>query len=180
VALAILGTTLSAMNTGVRITYAMAQDAEMPEPLGLLHLRYATPHTAVIVMGVVSAIIGAIGTISVVWLTGITLASNFGTFVLYGLVCLWTLIAFASRPEFTFWKHAIIPLLGLIANIAMLVTIFVVGFIGGGDAQTESMIALVIAGLWALASVIYVVVNSRRTGRALMAAPPTQTQLRAS
>src|SRR5262249_32901199 len=33
VALAILGTPLSAMNTGVRITFAMAQDKEMPEPL---------------------------------------------------------------------------------------------------------------------------------------------------
>jgi len=53
VALAILGTTLSAMNTGVRITFAMAQDAEMPEPLGLLHGSYTTPHTAVWAMVVV-------------------------------------------------------------------------------------------------------------------------------
>src|SRR5207245_1089857 len=66
VMLAILGTTLSAMNTGVRITFAMAQDAEMPEPLGLLHGEFATPHTAVWVMVAVSAIIGAIGTLSVV------------------------------------------------------------------------------------------------------------------
>src|SRR6266571_4525233 len=41
VALAILGTTLSAMNTGVRISFAMAQDSEMPEFLGLLHGEYA-------------------------------------------------------------------------------------------------------------------------------------------
>src|SRR5262249_32001143 len=74
VALAILGTTLSAMNTGVRITYAMGQDKEMPEILGLLHGTYATPHTAVYAMVVVSAIVGAIGVTSVVALTGITLA----------------------------------------------------------------------------------------------------------
>jgi amino acid transporter len=37
VAIAILGTTLAAMNTGVRITFAMAQDKEMPEIMGLLH-----------------------------------------------------------------------------------------------------------------------------------------------
>src|SRR5207302_7931525 len=42
VALAILGTTLSAMNTGVRITFAMAQDSEMPEPLSLLHNTHVT------------------------------------------------------------------------------------------------------------------------------------------
>jgi APA family basic amino acid/polyamine antiporter len=165
VALAILGTTLSAMNTGVRITYAMAQDEEMPELLGLLHGKFATPHMAVVAMTVVSAIIGMIGTISVVWLTGITLASNFGTFVLYALTCLWAFIAFVSRHDFNFLKHAIIPLLGLIANIVMLLTILGVGFIGGGDAQTESIIALVIAGLWLVASLAYVVIDNQRSGK---------------
>ncbi len=168
VALAILGTTLSAMNTGVRITYAMSQDAEMPELLGLLHGRFATPHAAVVVMTIVSAIIGALGTLSVVWLTGITLASNLGTFVLYALTCLWAFIAFVSRNDFQALKHAVIPLLGLLANIVMLVTIFGMGFIGGGDSQTEAIIALAFAALWLVASGVYVIINNRRTGRALM------------
>jgi len=38
----IVGTTLAAMNTGVRISFAMAQDAEMPDIMGLLHDEYAT------------------------------------------------------------------------------------------------------------------------------------------
>ena len=168
--LAILGTTLSAMNTGVRISYAMAQDAEMPELLGLLHGRFATPHFAVVAMIVVSAIIGMIGTISVVTLTGITLASNFGTFVLYALTCLWALIAFAGRHDFNGLKHAIVPLLGLLANLLMLVTIFAMGVMGGGDPQTESFMALGIAGLWALASGAYVVISNRRSGRSLLQA----------
>ncbi len=176
VALAILGTTLSAMNTGVRITYAMAQDKEMPDLLGLLHGRFATPHAAVVVMGVVSALIGALGTISVVWLTGITLASNFGTFVLYALTCLWTIIAFASRADFSVLKHALIPGLGVVANLVMLVVIFGVGFIGGGDSQTESMIALGFAAFWAVASVVYVLVNGRRSGRSLVTAPSGMVQ----
>jgi amino acid transporter len=168
VALAILGTTLSAMNTGVRISYAMAQDAEMPELFGLLHGRFATPHVAVIAMMVVSAIIGMLGVVSVVTLTGITLASNLGTFVLYALTCLWTLIAFAGRADFHIVKHAIVPLLGLLANLVMLVTIFGVGFVGGGDAQTESLIALGFAAVWMIASGIYVVLSNRRTGRTLV------------
>ncbi|MGB9736542.1 MAG: APC family permease [bacterium] len=90
VALAIPGTTLSAINTAVRVSYAMAQDKEMPSVLNSLHGRFATPHRAVWVLVVVSSLIGAIGVRSVVGLTGITLASNFGTFVLYGLTCLWT------------------------------------------------------------------------------------------
>jgi basic amino acid/polyamine antiporter, APA family len=171
VALAILGTTLSAMNTGVRITYAMAQDREMPDLLGLLHGRYATPHTAVVVMGVVSALIGALGTLSVVWLTGITLASNFGTFVLYALTCVWTIVAFASRKDFSLLKHGIIPGLGLIANLVMLLIIFGVSFIGGGDSQTESFIAIGFAGVWAVLSILYVALQNRRSGRALVAPP---------
>lgn len=156
VALAILGTTLSAMNTGVRITYAMAQDEEMPGLLGLLHGRFATPHVAVGVMVVVSAIIGMVGTLSVVTLTGITLASNFGTFVLYAITCLIAVNAFVGRKDFSFVKHAVVPILGFLANIAMLLTIFALGFIGGGDSQTESFIALGFAGVWLVASVLYV------------------------
>src|SRR6185369_5938583 len=88
VAIAILGTTLAAMNTAVRISFAMAQDKEMPEVMGLLHGKYATPHMGVWIMVAVSAIIGSIGIIGgVTTLTGITLASNLGTFVLYGLIC---------------------------------------------------------------------------------------------
>lgn len=87
VAIAILGTTLAAMNTGVRISFAMAQDEEMPEVMGLLHRRYATPYAAVVAMVVVSAAIGVLGVAGgVVALTGITLASNLGTFVLYALI----------------------------------------------------------------------------------------------
>jgi amino acid transporter len=175
VALAILGTTLSAMNTGVRITYAMAQDAEMPEPLGLLHGSYATPHTAVWAMVIVSAIVGIIGVISVVTLTGVTLASNFGTFVLYALTCLWTVIAFQGRAERSMLKHLIVPVLGLLANIAMLVTILGTGIIGGGTSQAESLIAIAFAAFWALVSIVYVAVNSRRTGRALMTTPAPST-----
>jgi amino acid transporter len=171
VALAILGTTLSAMNTGVRITFAMAQDKEMPEPLGLLHNTYVTPHMAVYAMVAVSAVIGVIGVISVVTLTGITLASNFGTFVLYALTCLWAIIAFASRPDFNWFKHLVIPGLGLLANLVMLVTILGVGILGGGDSQTESIMAVAFAVLWAVVSGVYVLVDNRRTGRSLVAQP---------
>jgi len=175
VALAILGTTLSAMNTGVRITFAMAQDAEMPEPLGLLHGSYATPHTAVWAMVAGSAAVGIIGVFSVVTLTGITLASNFGTFVLYALTCLWTVIAFHGRAEGSMLKHVVVPVLGLLANLAMLATILGMGILGGGTSQQESLLALGIAAFWAIVSAIYVLVNNRRQGRSLIAAPASSS-----
>src|SRR6185295_11417870 len=150
VALAILGTTLSCLNTAVRVSYAMAQDKEMPELLGAMHGRFATPHRAIWVLVAVSTVIAAIGVQSVVGLTGITLASNFGTFVLYGLTCIWTIIAFAGRKEYSFVKHLLVPGLGLLANVAMLGAILYLYIIGNADAQHEAYICFAIAGAWAL------------------------------
>ena len=80
------------------------------------------------------------------------------------------LYAFAGRHDFNGLKHAIVPLLGLLANLLMLVTIFAMGVMGGGDPQTESFMALGIAGLWAIASGAYVVISNRRSGRSLLQA----------
>jgi len=171
VAIAIFGTTLSCLNTAVRVSYAMAQDEEMPEILGAMHGKYATPHKAVWVLVAVSCIIGAIGVQSVVGLTGITLASNFGTFVLYGLTCIWTIIAFVQRHERHMLRHLIIPVLGLIANLMMLAAILYLYIIGNADAQHEAYICFALAGGWGLISVAYVVIGNARKGRSMMAAP---------
>ena len=173
VVIALLGTTLSCLNTAVRMSYAMAQDREMPEVLGVLHGRFATPHRIIWVLVAFSAVIGWIGVWSnPVGLTGITLASNFGTFALYGLTCLWTMIAFAGTSEFKFVRHALVPALGLLANVIMLVAILYLYIIGNADSQHEAYICFAIAGGWAVVSLLYVVVSSVRTGRPLVAAAP--------
>jgi basic amino acid/polyamine antiporter, APA family len=171
VALAILGTTLSCLNTAVRVSYAMAQDDEMPELLSAMHGRFATPHRAIWVLVAVSCVIAAIGVQSVVGLIGITLASNFGTFVLYGLTCLWTIIAFSERHERHLLKHLIVPVLGLAANLAMLGAILYLYIIGNADAQHEAYICFGLAGGWAVVSAVYVAVSSARGGRAMFSTP---------
>src|SRR3989442_805651 len=134
-----------------------------------MHGRFATPHRAIWVLVVVSTLIAWVGVYSVVGLTGITLASNFGTFVLYGLTCMWTIIAFAERHERGFVKHLVIPVLGLVANVAMLGAILYLYVIGNADAQHEAYICFGLAGAWALVSALYVTVASRRAGRAIVA-----------
>ncbi len=162
VAIAVVGTTLACMNTAVRISYAMAADREMPELLGLLHGKYATPHMAVWVLVAVSAVLGAFGVVSVVNLTAITLASNIGTFILYALICVATVLAFAGKENASRVKHLIIPIVGLIANVGMLVAIVALGVVSGGDSQKESFIAIGIAIAWAIVSAGYYTFNSRR------------------
>ena len=63
----------------------MGRDGEMPSILGLLHGKFATPHFGVLILAVVSGAIGAYGVLSVDNLTQITLASNTGTFLMYGM-----------------------------------------------------------------------------------------------
>jgi amino acid transporter len=171
VAIAIFGTTLSCLNTAVRVSYAMAQDQEMPEFLGVLHGRYATPHRALWVLIAVSCVIAAIGVQSVVGLTGITLASNLGTFVLYGLTCVWTIVAFVERHDRHMVRHLTVPVLGLIANLMMVTAILYLAFIGTADSLHEAYICLAIAGAWALVTILYVTVTSKRKGQRVIAAP---------
>jgi amino acid transporter len=169
---AVFGTTLSCLNTAVRVTYAMAQDDEMPEILNILHGRHATPHKAIWVLVIFSCIIAIVGVYwGVVGLTGITLASNFGTFVLYGLTCMWAIVAFGQRHERGFVKHMIIPLLGCIANIVMLAGIIYLYINGNADSVEEADICFAIAGGWALISLIYVWISSARKGKAVIGAP---------
>ncbi len=58
--LALIGTTLSCMNTGARVTYAMGKDQEVPEHFGLLHSKNLTPHRAIWTLATISAVIGCI------------------------------------------------------------------------------------------------------------------------
>jgi len=160
VVLAILGTTLSCINTAVRVSYAMAKDEEMPEILGLMHGKYATPVAATWILTGLSAVIGSIGVYSVVTQTGIGIASNLGTFILYALICIWTIIAFTGRPERNVFLHVIIPILGLVTNLLMVVTIFYLAFAAGGDTAKTGYIALGIALVWGIVSVVYFVINT--------------------
>ena len=44
---ALIGTTLSCMNTGARVTYAMGKDDEAPEHFGILHAGSLSPRKAI-------------------------------------------------------------------------------------------------------------------------------------
>jgi APA family basic amino acid/polyamine antiporter len=58
--LALIGTTLSCMNTGARVTYAMGKDDEAPEHFGILHAGSLSPRKAIWTLAVISAVIGVV------------------------------------------------------------------------------------------------------------------------
>jgi amino acid transporter len=162
VAIAVIGTTLSCMNTAMRISGGMAADQELPSMMGFIHRKFAIPHVALIALIMVSAVIGAVGVRSVVGLTGITLASNLGTFVLYGLTCVWTIVAYRKRADHNVLLHDIVPALGVLANLVMLIAIVYLYAIGNADSKNEAYIMFVIAGGWLIVSIAYVGVTSMK------------------
>jgi amino acid transporter len=58
--LALIGTTLSCMNTGARVTYAMGKDDEAPEHFGVLHAGSLSPRRAIWTLVAISAVIGVV------------------------------------------------------------------------------------------------------------------------
>ena len=162
VAIAILGTTLSAMNTAMRITAGMGDDRELPSGLSFIHPKFRTPHMALVALAVAVSVIGIVGIQGVVGLTGITLASNLGTFILYGLTCVWTIIAFKGRKDFSTLKHVLIPGLGVVLNTLMTAAILYLYITGNADAQAEAKICFLVAGGWAVIAIIYVAMTTIR------------------
>jgi basic amino acid/polyamine antiporter, APA family len=154
--MALIFTTLSAMNTGVRITFSMALDSELPDVMGFLPERHSTPYVAVIMLVIVSAIIGLVGIVGgVATLMGLVIASNIGAFVLYGMVCLLTLVAYKEDTGFTLIRHAILPVLGVIACLVMVAVPFVIGIPAGGAITQAAIVALIVAAGWLIFSAAY-------------------------
>src|SRR5579864_1386955 len=56
--MALIGTTLSCINTGARVTYAMGKDQEAPVSFGVLHSKNLTPHRAIWTLAAISSVVG--------------------------------------------------------------------------------------------------------------------------
>ena len=199
VVLALIGTTLSCMNTGARVTYAMGKDEEVPEHFGMLHSESLTPHRAIWTLAVISAVVGCIS-VAVLFGDGgaptdaaikalpqgllssfgytthdgmaampntlltMTLASNFGTFLLYALSCIICMVGFHGHKSFNVVKHLLIPIFGLVANLACMAFYLIGPFMGYGT-KMEPLLALGIAAVWGIYGGIYFVTTSKKTGR---------------
>ena len=197
--LALIGTTLSCINTGARVTYAMGKDNEVPENFGLLHDKNLSPHRAIWALAIISAVTGCVAllvlfgdagalsdaTIQALphgfWssfgymshdamaklpnsLLTITLASNFGTFLLYMLSCVTCIFCYHGHPNFSFLKHMLIPIFGVAANLICMGAYIVLPFMGYGT-KMEPFLALGIAAVWAIYGGIYFALNSKKQGR---------------
>jgi len=77
----------------------------------------------------------------------VTLVSNFGTFLLYMLTCLVAIVAFREHHSFHGFKHMVVPVFGLIANLACMLFYLIGPFTVSGMSWKEPYIALLVAVL---------------------------------
>ena len=181
--LALIGTTLSCMSTGARVTYAMGRDKEVPEHFGMLHGEKLTPHRAIWTLAGISAVVAIFsilfnfagpaaladdvikGLPHNVWysfgifshdlaakipqsLLVVTLISNFGTFLLYMMTCIVAMLAFQEHHMFNGFKHVVVPIFGLLANLACMLFYLVGPFSVPGMSAKEPFVALGGVALW--------------------------------
>jgi basic amino acid/polyamine antiporter, APA family len=97
-------------------------------------------------------------------LTMIVLASNFGTFLLYMLSCVICIVAYQGHPKFNAIKHLLIPVFGVLANLACMLFYIIGPFMGYGT-KMEPFGALGIALVWAIYGGIYFTRSSKSAGR---------------
>jgi basic amino acid/polyamine antiporter, APA family len=132
-----------------------------------LHGRYNTPYLGIYFLTGLSTLIGAYAVQSVDNVTIVTLVSNIGTFMLYGLTCGVTLIATLDHlleGEGNPIKTIVIPALGLVMNLVMVCGIFYYGLTGTGNARINSMTAIGISIAFFVAGFAYLIGNSLLKG----------------
>jgi amino acid transporter len=196
--LALIGTTLACINTGARVTYAMGRDEEMPAHFGLVHGKTLSPHRAIWTLVFLSMVIGIITTVAYLggttpaaldkhnwWyslgifkpefytncpntLVFVTLISNFGTFLLYMTTCLVAIVAFREHHSFSGFKHFVVPIFGLLANLGCMIFYLVGPFAVSGMSWKEPYIALGVAAVWGVYGLIYFKLRSAKLGRPLI------------
>jgi amino acid transporter len=100
-------------------------------------------------------------------LLALTLTSNFGTFILYGLSCLLCIIAYHNRPDHKLFRHTLIPAFGLVANLTCM-AFYVAGPFFNLGTKMEPLTALGISAIWALYGAVYFMRSSKAKGKAAL------------
>ncbi len=173
----------------------MRRDEEVPSHFGLLHGKTMSPYRAIWALAIISAIIGIVTTVLYlggttpaaldkhnIWysigifapetyaklpntLVIMTLVSNFGTFLLYMITCWIAMVAFKEHHTFNGIKHVFIPILGLLANLVIMLFYLVGPFTVAGMSWKEPYIALAVCGVWGIYGALYFMKASKAKGK---------------
>jgi len=95
----------------------------------------------------------------------VTLISNFGTFLLYMLTCIIAMVAFREHHLYNGFKHMVVPVFGLVANLLCMLFYLVGPFTVSGMSIKEPYIALAVCGVWGIYGAVYFMRASKSKGK---------------
>jgi amino acid transporter len=114
--LALIGTTLSCINTGARVTYAMGKDEEVPAHFGLIHGKNDTPHRCIWTLAIISIFVGFIGVLF--YLCGPAALFSDSTLSDAQKASFWYKLAFTTSEEAAKFPNGLL-IIGLVSNFGM-------------------------------------------------------------
>ncbi len=117
-----------------------------------------------IILTVISAVIGSYGVLSIDTLTQVTLISNIGTFLLYGMTCIICIVAFAGIRKRGLYSTIVAPTLGFLLNIGMLIGVLYFALAGGGSGQVDTIVAGAFALAWLIVGFGFLYIRKVTTG----------------
>jgi hypothetical protein len=74
------------------------------------------------------------------------------------------MVAFHNHPKYSLLRHTLIPVFGLLANLACM-SFYVIGPFMGYGTKMEPLLALGFAAVWAIYGGIYFLRSNKATGR---------------
>jgi basic amino acid/polyamine antiporter, APA family len=98
----------------------------------------------------------------------VTLVSNFGTFLLYMLTNVVAIVAFREHHTFHGFKHMVVPIFGLVANLLCMLFYIIGPFLVSGMSVKEPFIALGICAVWGVYGALYFVRSSKTKARPVL------------
>jgi len=100
----------------------------------------------------------------------VTLVSNFGTFLLYMITNVIAMVAFREHKSFHGFKHVVVPVFGLLANLACMLFYLIGPFTVAGMSWKEPFFALGFCALWAIYGAYYFAKSSKVKGKEMLLA----------
>jgi amino acid transporter len=98
----------------------------------------------------------------------ITLTSNFGTFLLYMMTCILAIVAFRDHHTFHGFKHVVVPVFGLVANLLCMLFYLVGPFSVAGMSWKEPYVALALAAIWGIYGAFYFYTSSKKKDKPVL------------
>src|ERR1700757_4349026 len=101
-----------------------------------------------------------------------TLTSNFGTFLLYMMSNIIAIVAFREHHTFHGFKHFVVPIFSLLANLLCMLFYLIGPFSVAGMSWKEPFIALGISALWGIYGGIHFYSSSKKKEKSILVQAP--------